>query len=478
MLYLRGQVWRHTRDRAVVDCDAGPECRGITAARLYDARTVFCKCNPSHLTRLRSMRAHSFRMALPCLLLGVSNTTLAAQSLAFSTTAAAIQPEHSGCARAHAYGALASEAVADWALLRLAFTGALASSINGGAVQGNSLQASLASPEWRGLRAEAGAQHDNGSLICGEGSRAREYGAGFSLGANRSGVSLRYVARIKRADPFGRSAVDTTIDRVLGPTTRGLAFAAWHNVGAARIALTIASRSRWSEQRERFVRHVVGVDTIFSDSGLLLVPRSGQTYESRMQRARLHSMDSELRMTWARGLFAQDVVAGGALGVIRDGSARFWGRTETSFSLTPTIALVGAFVLDGGMESWQTSPRRYATLGFRLTSAPFDRAVDDAPHAVRAVATAFRIESDAKGTVTIAIRAPFARLLEVTGDFVQWRPVRMQRASSDWWQITMPLQRGVHRVNVRVDGGAWNAPPGLPRQRDEFGGDAGVFFVP
>jgi hypothetical protein len=424
------------------------------------------------------MRALNVRIALPCVLLGVANTAFAAQSLAFSTTAAAIQPEHSGCARAQAYGALASEAVADWALLRLAFTGALASALTGDAVQGSSLQATLASPEWRGLRAEAAAQRDDGSLICGTGSRSREYSAGFSLGANRSGVSLRYVARLKRADPFGRSAVDTTIERVLGPTTRGLAFAAWHNAGAARIALTIASRSRWSEQRERFVRTVVGVDTIFSDSGPLLIPRSGQSYQSRMRRAALHSMDSELRMMWARGLFAQDVVAGGALGAIRDGSARFWGRSETSLSITPTIAVVGAFVLDGGLESWQTSPRRYATLGFRLTSSPFSRALDDAPHTVRAVATAFRVASDASGAVTIAIRAPFARLLEVTGDFVQWRPVRMQRASSDWWQISMPLQRGVHRINVRVDGGAWSAPPGLPRQRDEFGGDAGVFFVP
>jgi hypothetical protein len=36
---------------------------------------------------------------------------------------------------------------------------------------------------------------------------------------------------------------------------------------------------------------------------------------------------------------------------------------------------------------------------------------------------------------------------------------------------------GVHRVNIRVDGGAWRPPPGLSVVRDEFGGEVGLLVV-
>jgi 1,4-alpha-glucan branching enzyme len=87
------------------------------------------------------------------------------------------------------------------------------------------------------------------------------------------------------------------------------------------------------------------------------------------------------------------------------------------------------------------------------------------------------VESSPQGIVTLGVRSTNARLVEVTGDFVQWRPVRMQRVSADWWELRIPMSRGVHRVNVRVDGGKWSAPPGVPLQRDEFGGDAGVIVI-
>jgi 1,4-alpha-glucan branching enzyme len=118
------------------------------------------------------------------------------------------------------------------------------------------------------------------------------------------------------------------------------------------------------------------------------------------------------------------------------------------------------------------------TLGARLTSASFSRPAHDEDNARRAAAAAFRFATSSEGQVTLGIRSATARLVELTGDFVQWRPVRMQRVSADWWELRMPISRGVHRVNVRVDGGKWRAPPGLPRHRDEFGGDAGVLVIP
>jgi hypothetical protein len=42
----------------------------------------------------------------------------------------------------------------------------------------------------------------------------------------------------------------------------------------------------------------------------------------------------------------------------------------------------------------------------------------------------------------------------------------------------MPIAAGVHRLNVRVDGGAWTAPSGTTRAADEFGGEVGIVTVP
>jgi hypothetical protein len=36
---------------------------------------------------------------------------------------------------------------------------------------------------------------------------------------------------------------------------------------------------------------------------------------------------------------------------------------------------------------------------------------------------------------------------------------------------------GTHRVNVRVNGDAWTAPPGMPAVNDEFNGRVGIIVV-
>jgi hypothetical protein len=40
------------------------------------------------------------------------------------------------------------------------------------------------------------------------------------------------------------------------------------------------------------------------------------------------------------------------------------------------------------------------------------------------------------------------------------------------------IPSGVHRVNVRVDGGRWTAPAGTTRVTDEFGSEVGMVAVP
>jgi hypothetical protein len=60
--------------------------------------------------------------------------------------------------------------------------------------------------------------------------------------------------------------------------------------------------------------------------------------------------------------------------------------------------------------------------------------------------------------------------VEIMGDFTSWQPVRLARQGDGWWTASLPIPRGTHQMNVRVDGGAWGVPPGLTTVKDEFGG--------
>jgi hypothetical protein len=42
---------------------------------------------------------------------------------------------------------------------------------------------------------------------------------------------------------------------------------------------------------------------------------------------------------------------------------------------------------------------------------------------------------------------------------------------------TLPIPAGAHEIALRIDGGAWIAPPGLTTIRDEFGGISGLLVI-
>jgi len=46
------------------------------------------------------------------------------------------------------------------------------------------------------------------------------------------------------------------------------------------------------------------------------------------------------------------------------------------------------------------------------------------------------------------------------------------------WETVLDLRAGAHRVNLRVNGDSWVAPPGLPTADDDFNGTVGLIVVP
>jgi hypothetical protein len=95
----------------------------------------------------------------------------------------------------------------------------------------------------------------------------------------------------------------------------------------------------------------------------------------------------------------------------------------------------------------------------------------------RAVAERFAMLTEPNGTRTLRLRVPGAAVVELMADFTDWTPIELAPGGDGAWTFNVFIAPGVHRLNVRVDGGPWVAPPGLTVVRDEFGGEVGLLVV-
>jgi len=198
-------------------------------------------------------------------------------------------------------------------------------------------------------------------------------------------------------------------------------------------------------------------------------------------------------------------LAGGAVEVTASGGARWWSRpvgaagsgwgsASAAVWLGPHFALVAA----GGsypVDYAQGLPAgRYVSLGVRLASRRPGLADDlehDAaltrvgrpgagrpgPRLPSPVVASFEIQSSGEDRQRVRLEAPGAHSVELIGDFTGWRALPLQRAADGSWQTTLTLAPGLYRMNLRVDGGVWGVPPGLPAITDDFGGVVGILRI-
>jgi hypothetical protein len=164
------------------------------------------------------------------------------------------------------------------------------------------------------------------------------------------------------------------------------------------------------------------------------------------------------------------------------------------------LSLVGAAVTNaatvGGTafrdDGDSRQPRRFApvlAVGVRIARLPFS-GTDGTPTGILAFETrtlgavdSLAVEHGASAPdgdtlrVVLLIDAPRAESLELMGDATEWMVARMQRAANGRWRAELRLAPGMHRITVRVDGGAWIAPPGLPTGSDDYGSPVGMITV-
>ncbi len=131
---------------------------------------------------------------------------------------------------------------------------------------------------------------------------------------------------------------------------------------------------------------------------------------------------------------------------------------------------------------------RYLSLGLRITAFPkrlpptpsltsAQREASDEARAPFASAARLEVIPSSGGTRTIRVEAPGATSVEIAGDFTDWQPIGLQRGDGGHWEITLPIATGVHRVNVRLDGGPWLVPRGTRVEEDHFGSAVGILVI-
>jgi hypothetical protein len=184
--------------------------------------------------------------------------------------------------------------------------------------------------------------------------------------------------------------------------------------------------------------------------------------------------DVEARVDWSHDRLSLSAAMSGRRA--RDSiAAKTWGRATATYQVTARMALVaGGGTVPAATRSGVASSR-FATFGLRFAPAALLRPA--LPPAVRPSATAIVVRAVAPGSYKVTLRVPNARTVELSGDFNQWAPVSLRETQPNVWEVTLPMKPGVHHVNVRIDGDAWTAPPGLPATDDEFNGRVGILIV-
>ena len=153
-----------------------------------------------------------------------------------------------------------------------------------------------------------------------------------------------------------------------------------------------------------------------------------------------------------------------------------WGSVQVAYWITSQVAAVAG----GGREPSQPSrglpARDYTSLGIMLAYWPIPR------QTVLVASPATLVRAFELRPAGIALQRLTARIggvetVEIMGDFTDWAPVPLTRRGRDHWELLIPMSPGFHQINLRIDGGKWIAPPGIPSMKDGFNGHVGVLVV-
>ena len=252
----------------------------------------------------------------------------------------------------------------------------------------------------------------------------------------------------------------------------------WRRLGGMLLAVRVSDHAvrvggRGSRTWATAVR-----DSFYSDtSGWQYFERQIDRVDSGAAGVRARWTEAEATASWGAGRLALDARIGGRPDVRTDGvRGAAWGALDATYALGPRAALVASAGVRPSSPEVVAPGGRFLRIGARLSpraSAPSPVRPHRAPE-IRPGAASLDLRRLEDGRYVISVRAPRARIVEVSADFTSWEPVALERVTADRWETTVSLAPGAYRINVRVDGERWLAPPGTAEVDDSFGGTAGL----
>ncbi|HEY8175329.1 MAG TPA: glycogen-binding domain-containing protein [Gemmatimonadaceae bacterium] len=188
--------------------------------------------------------------------------------------------------------------------------------------------------------------------------------------------------------------------------------------------------------------------------------------------------DVEGTVHWEHRLMEVTVRGGQRFGDRLDvtSESRQWASAQASIWITSQLAAVAG----GGREPAQPTrglpARSYGSLGLMLAYWPIPRGIVPV-ETPSSLVHAFEIRPAGTSLQRLTARIGGVETVEIMGDFTDWAAIPLIRRGRDLWELLVPLNPGVHQINLRIDGGQWIAPPGVPTLKDGFNGEVGVLVV-
>jgi hypothetical protein len=252
----------------------------------------------------------------------------------------------------------------------------------------------------------------------------------------------------------------------------------WRRIGNVVLTITGARRSAAFSATSRVSRQITGF-SVFQDTltgHLDSIPFTRSETDSSRVSALGRWAETEAGVAWEGKLVGATVTMGGRL-PSRGVPSGAWGSASLALRLAQPLSLVASvggarsarFALDG--------EHRFVSLGFRISPRLSTLPIDARPAVSATSGTAFTVEPDGAGRYRLIVRAPSAHRVEVSGDFTNWKPVTLTRIADGEWLLHVALAAGTYRLNTRVDGGSWIAPPGLTTMNDDFAGEVGLLVI-
>ena len=190
--------------------------------------------------------------------------------------------------------------------------------------------------------------------------------------------------------------------------------------------------------------------------------------------------DLEGSLHWEMGAVELSAQMGRRFGDSYDVTAdsRQWTSATATIWLTDRIAIVGGGGRQPALPLRGLPARTFGMAGLELAYWPMSKAAVPVSLPHTPLVRSFEMKPGLGGMQKIVIRVSGVETVDVMGDFSDWTPLVVSRRGRDLWELSIPLSPGMHQINVRVDGGQWTAPPGMPTIRDSFGGEVGLIGVP